>query len=91
MINESTAELIKLILTSDINRETKTEIVKFWMLPRNTPVRPMAELPDEEQRESLGAIKRKSEQELYDDEHPEEKEEKEAMRETLGGVVDGKK
>lgn len=86
-MNNNTFELVKLVLTSDINRETKTEIVKFYLLPRNTPVRPMIELPDEEQLSQLGTIKRPSKQELYDKAHPEEKAEKEAIKETLKGRI----
>lgn len=87
MFNDKTYELVMTILKSDLTKEDKTEIVKFYTLPRNTGVRPMIELPDEEQREQLGSITRKSVQEIYDEEHPEEKEEKEAIKSTLKGMV----
>ena len=87
MFNEKTYQLVIKILDSDITREAKTEIVKFMLLPRNTPVRPMIELPDEEQVNQLGTTQRPSERDLYDKEHPEEAEEKKAIKDTLKGRV----
>lgn len=75
------------ILKSDISREAKTEIVKFFTLPRNTPVVPIVELPDEEQRASLGAVSRPTQADIHDREHPEEAEEKKAIGKTLKGRV----
>ena len=87
MYNKDTYQLVIEILKSEIHRDAKTEIVKFFLLPRNTPIRPMIELPDEEQVQQLGAIKRKSEQEIYDEEHPKEAEEKKAIKKTLEGRI----
>lgn len=46
------------LLDSDILQKDKTEIIKFLLLPRNTPVQPMIELPDEEQQAQYGPVKR---------------------------------
>lgn len=87
MFNEDTYKLVLEILRSDIDPQAKTEIVKFFTLPRNTPVRPLLELPDEEQKKQLGGVKRKTAQEIYDEEHPEEKAEKDATKKTLEGRI----
>lgn len=82
-MNEKTYNLIMEILQSDLEREAKTEIVKFYTLPRNTRVKPMLELPDEEQLSQLGPIKRPDEEELEKRANPELEAEKKAMADTL--------
>lgn len=83
MFNDKTYNLLMKILDSSIREDAKTEIVKFYLLPRNTPVRSMVELPDEEARESLGAIKRPDPVELRKRSDPAYKQEVEAMAQTL--------
>lgn len=89
MYNDKTYDLVMALLTHEPASKDRTEIIKFYLLPRNTPVRPMIELPDEEQKKQLGTVKRKSAQDHYDEEHPLEKQEKDAITKTLKGVVDG--
>ncbi len=44
-LNDKGLEFIKIILNSDLSRPTKEEIVRFFTLPRNTPVRSIIEEP----------------------------------------------
>ena len=86
-MNKDTFELIKLLLEKEPPSKERTEIIKFYLLPRNTPIKPMIELPDEEQVNQLGTTQRPSERDLYDKDHPEEAEEKKAIKDTLKGRV----
>ncbi len=64
MFNLKVFELVSLILEKEPPSKDRTEIIKYYLLPRNTGIRPLIELPDEEVTESLGAIKRPSKREL---------------------------
>jgi hypothetical protein len=62
IINDKKYELVMKILESDLSAKTKDEIVRFYTLPRNTPVKPHIELANVEEKE-LGAIDYKEEDE----------------------------
>ena len=85
MFNKETYNLLLEVLRSDIDPKSKTEIVKFYTLPRNTPVRPMVELPDEEQYKRLGTTKRPTGHDLKRKANPEMAAEEDAVKETLKG------
>jgi hypothetical protein len=86
-MNKKIFDFIKLLLEKEPPSKDRTEIIKFYTLPRNTTVRPMIEQPDEEVRKQLGTVQRKTPQQMYDEEHPEEVQEKEAIKKTLKGRI----
>ena len=88
-MNDKIFQLICKILDSDLGRQEKTEIVKFYLLPRNTPVKPIIELPDEEQINALGPVDQPSAHDLKRKANPKMAGEEDAMRGTLHGVVEG--
>ena len=88
MINEKRYNLVIEVLNSDLPKETRNEIVRFYTLPRNTPVKPMIELPDEP-GEDVGPIKRPTPHDLERKKDPEMAAEEDATTETLKGQLDG--
>ncbi len=90
-MNDKIIQFLTTVLDSDITKEAKTEIVKFYTLPRNTPVRPQVELPDEEQVESLGSTNRPSDHDLKRKADPEMAAEEDEIKKTLKGVVDNER
>ena len=48
-MNKQTLEFITLVLHSELSKTTKEEIVRFYSLPRNTPVKPALEFDEEEE------------------------------------------
>lgn len=73
------------ILDSDISKDTKDEVLRFWTLPRNTPVKPSIEL-EEDPQEDYGSVSRPSASTLRKKDHPREAGEEEAMSETIKGL-----
>ncbi len=86
-MNDKAYELIFKILDSDILQTDKSEIVRFYCLPRNTPVKPKVELP--EIPDDLGPVSQPTTHDLKRKADPEMAGEEDAMKETLGGVIDG--
>jgi len=70
MFNDKVYQLVIKILDSRLPPQTQEEIVRFFLLPRNTPIRPMIELPDEEVMRSLGSIKRPTITDIKKKENP---------------------
>lgn len=89
-MNDQIFKLVMALLEHEPPSRDRTEIIKFFLLPRNTSARPIIEMPDEEVAESLGPVERPDAQKLYNKAHPIENAEKEAIKKTLGGVVDEK-
>lgn len=87
MFNDKTYNLLMKILDSSIREDAKTEIVKFYLLPRNTSVRPMVELPDEEALSQVGSIKRPDPEQLKRRQDPAYAQEIDAMAQTLSKHV----
>lgn len=86
-MNDKRYELVFKILESDLSKETKDEIVRFYLLPRNTPVKPPIELP--ETPDGLGQVKRPSKHDLDRKANPEMAGEEDAMKDTLKGRIEG--
>jgi len=88
-MNDKTYNLIMKVLSSDITREARTEIVKFFLLPRNTIVKPSIESiikEDDEVRESLGPVSRPDKHDLDRKADPEMADEEDEMRKVLNRV-----
>lgn len=85
-MNDKIYSLITKILDSRLSPETQDEIVRFYLLPRNTNVRPLIELPDENTREELGPVKRPDSVEIERRRKPNKRAEDEAMKQTLGDI-----
>jgi len=81
-MNNQTLEFIKSILDSDLSKQTKEEIVRFYSLPRNTPIKPALEFDEEESK--VGAVDRPSAEDIILNNNPKLKEEQEDMRKLLG-------
>jgi hypothetical protein len=86
-MNDKAYELIFKILDSDLPKEDKSEIVRFYLLPRNTAVKPKIELP--ETPDDLGPVKQPTPHDIKRKKNPEMAGEEDAMKETLDGVIDG--
>lgn len=84
-MNDQRYQLILKILDSDLPKETKDEIVRFYLLPRNTPVIPFIELPEEP--EDLGVVKRPSPHDIDRKNNPQMAAEEDAMKDTLKGRI----
>jgi len=80
-MNNQTLEFIKLILNSELSRPTKEEIVRFYTLPRNTPIKPALEFS--QKNEDIGTIDRPSAEAVELENNPKLKEEEEEMRKLL--------
>jgi len=70
MFNQKVYDLVIKILDSRLPPQTQEEIIRFYTLPRNTPIRPLIELPDEEVMKSLGTTKRPTLTDLKKKENP---------------------
>lgn len=79
-INDKNLEFIKLILNSDLSRQTKEEIVRFWCLPRNTPVRSAIEEPISD---DVGAIERPTAEDIDYSQNKRKQEEDKEMEKLL--------
>ncbi len=86
-MNDKAYELILKILASDLPKEDKSEIVRFWMLPRNTPVKPKIE--QEEASGDVGPVSQPSKHDIDRKNNPVMAGEEDAMTNTLKGVVEG--
>lgn len=86
MLNEKVFDLVLEILKSRLSPQTQEEIVRFFVLPRNTTIRPLIELPDEEVLSELGSVKRPDIEELDKRANPQREQEKQAVKETLDGL-----
>jgi hypothetical protein len=83
-MNEKTLDFIRLILNSELTRPTKEEIVRFFCLPRNTPIKPSIELDSED--EGVIAVERPSAEDIELENDPKRKEEEEDTRKLLKGA-----
>ena len=86
-MNDKAYELIFKILDSDLPKEDKSEIVRFYCLPRNTPVKPKIELP--ETPDDLGPVSQPTTHDLKRKADPEMAGEEDAVKNTLAGVIEG--
>ncbi len=84
-MNDQVYNLVLEILKSDLTRESKDEIVRFFLLPRNTPVRPVIEQATEELVEEFGTVHRPTPHTLDRKANPKMAQEEDAMRDTLNG------
>lgn len=62
-MNEKIYNLVLKILDSELPKSSKEEIVRFYTLPRNTPVKPIIEI-EEEPKADVGVVKRPDGHEL---------------------------
>ena len=85
-MNDKIYNLIIKILESDLPKETKDEIVRFYTLPRNTPIKPIVEIPDEKQEE-LGSLKRPTAHDRSRIDNPQMAASEDEMSRTLKGRV----
>jgi len=81
-MNKLILELIFKILDSDLPIGTKTEIVKWYTLPRTTGLKGLIEIPDEPE-EDLGTVKRPTGHDLKRKDNPKFAETEDAMKETF--------
>ena len=86
-MNDKRYELVFKVLDSDLSKETKDEIVRFYLLPRNTPVKPPIELP--ETPDDLGQVKRPSKHDLDRKANPQMAGEEDEVGKILKGRVEG--
>ena len=86
-MNDKAYQLIFKILDSELPKEDKAEIVRFYCLPRNTPVKPIIEQP--ETSDDLGPVKQPTTHDLKRKANPEMAAEEDAVKDTLKGRVDG--
>jgi len=82
-MNKQIYDLVMAILGSDLTKDSKDDIVRFYTLPRNTPVRPMIEMPDEDIQDTVGSVKRSTSKETDKMRHPEKYAGANAVRDTL--------
>jgi hypothetical protein len=82
-MNEKIYDLIFKILDSRLSPETMDEIVRFYLLPRNTPVKSLIEIPDED----IGPVRRPDALAESRKLNPKRTEEEDAMRETLASKL----
>ena len=87
-MNDKVYQLIFKVLDSELPKEDKSEIVRFYCLPRNTPVKPMLELPDTEEKD-LGPVRQPTAHDLKRKANPEMAQEEDAVKKTLEGRIDG--
>lgn len=73
--------LVIKILDSELSKGTKDEIVRFFLLPRNTPIRPMIE---SDIVEDVGSVNRPDSDKIRLINNPKLKEEDEDTRRLLG-------
>ena len=85
MLNDKILNLLNKVLDSSLPPETKNEIVRFYTLPRNTPVRPMIELPENDV--GIGPITRPTAKDEYNKLHSMETAGDEAVTKTLKGRI----
>ena len=84
-MNDKIYDLVLKILDSNLSRNTKEDIVRFFLLPRNTPVKPLVDLP--EKQEELGSLKRPTAHDKARKDNPQMAAGEDAMSETLKGRV----
>ena len=80
-MNQSVYDLVTKILDSDLPRESKDEIVRFYTLPRNTSVVPIIELDEDD--EQAGGVHRPTAKDEQRKIHPQQAASEDAMRQTL--------
>lgn len=73
--------LVIKILDSELSKGTKDEIVRFFLLPRNTPIRPVIE---SDIVEDVGTVNRPDSDKIRLNNNPKLKEEEEDTRRLLG-------
>ena len=86
-MNDQVYNLVIEILKSDLTRESKDEIVRFFLLPRNTPVRPKVEQTAEELVEEFGTVHRPTPHNLDRKANPKMAQEEDAIADSLGGRI----
>lgn len=87
-MNDKIFQLVSKILDSRLSPQTQEEIIRFYILPRNTPVPAMIEMADEELGEA-GVVSRPNKHDLDRKNNPELAAEEEAVKNTLKGRVEG--
>ena len=85
-MNEKIYNLINKVIDSDLPKETRNQIVRFYLLPRLTKVKPQIELPEE--TKDLGVVKRPGQHELNRRANPEMAQEEDAIKESLKGRIE---
>ncbi len=75
------------IISSDLPKEDKSEITKFYLLPRNTPIKPIIERPDFP--EDIGPVSQPTPHDLKRKANPKMAGEEDQMKKTLKGIVEG--
>jgi len=86
-MNNQKYQLVIKILESDLPQKDKAEIVRFFLLPRNTPVLASIELPEDEDRDDFGPVNQPTPHDLDRKANPEMAAEEDEMGKTLKGVV----
>lgn len=87
-MNDQVIEFIYKIMDSNLPKDTINEIVRWYTLPRNTEIRGLIELPDEElEQKNIGIVKRPSADDIKKKEDPKVKEEEDAMRNLLSKKI----
>lgn len=76
--------LLLKILDSRLSPQTQEEIVKFYMLPRNTPIKPVIETYEDE--DDLGPVKRPSRHDLDRKQNPSMADEEDEMKKTFDKI-----
>ena len=84
-MNDKIFQLILKILDSRLSPQTQEEIVKFFLLPRNTPVRPIIELPEDDK--DLGTVARPDAHDEQRKLNPKLAESEDAVKDTLKGRI----
>ena len=82
-MNQQVYDLVMAILQSDLPRQTQEEIVRFYTLPRNTPVKGLIEVPDTSPE--VGPVTRPTVKDEQRRLNPKHAEEEDAVRDTLKG------
>ena len=85
MFNEKIYSLIIAILNSRLSPQSQEEIVRYYLLPRNTPVRPTIELPEDDK--DLGTVTRPDAHDEQRKLNPKLAESEDAVKDTLKGRI----
>ena len=84
-MNQQVYDLVMAILRSDLPRQTQEEIVRFYTLPRNTPVKGLIEVPDNSP--DVGPVSRPTVKDEQRSLNPKRAEAEDAVAETLKGRI----
>lgn len=87
-MNNKTYNLVMAVLGSDLTQKTKDDVVRFFTLPRNTPVQSYIELVDDDTKENYGSIKRPDSVDLERKNNKLKQDEDEAMGQVFSKYAD---